>query len=181
MSTVQTEKKPSGAEAIKLASTGLRGPIAEEIDAEAARGGLTEASYTLLKFHGTYEQFDRDTATERKQRGEDKAWSFMVRVRAPAGRLTAAQYLALDALAETHADGTLRLTSRQGVQFHGVLRQNLKGTIAGINATLLTSMAACGDVVRNVMCSPAPVRDAPFPTRSPTHSLAAWSPWTARS
>ncbi len=159
MSTVQTEKKPSGAEAIKLASTGLRGPIAEEIDAEAARGGLSEASYTLLKFHGTYEQFDRDTATERKQRGEDKAWSFMVRVRAPAGRLTAAQYLALDTLAETHADGTLRLTSRQGVQFHGVLRQNLKATIAGINATLLTSMAACGDVVRNVTTSPAPRRD----------------------
>ena len=159
MSTVQIEKKPSGAEAIKLASAGLRGPIAEEIDAEAARGGLSEASYTLLKFHGTYEQFDRDTATERKQRGEDKAWSFMVRVRAPAGRLTAAQYLALDTLAETHADGTLRLTSRQGVQFHGVLRQNLKGTIAGINATLLTSMAACGDVVRNVTTSPAPRRD----------------------
>jgi sulfite reductase beta subunit-like hemoprotein len=152
-------KKPSGAEGIKLASAGLRGPIAEEIASEDARGGISEASYTLLKFHGTYEQFDRDTATERKQRGEDKEWSFMVRVRAPAGRLTAAQYLALDTLAATHADGTLRLTSRQGVQFHGVLRENLKGTIAGINATLLTSMAACGDVVRNVTTSPAPKRD----------------------
>lgn len=155
-----TVKPPSGAEAIKRGSLGLRGTIAEEIGADEVRGGLSEASYTLLKFHGTYEQFDRDTATERKQRGEDKDWSFMVRVRAPAGRLTAAQFLALDALADTHADGTLRLTTRQGVQFHGVIRENLTGSIAAINNTLLTTLAACGDVVRNVITSPAPRRDA---------------------
>ncbi len=120
----------------------------------------SEASYTLLKFHGTNEQFDRDTATARKQAGEDKDWSFMVRVRAPAGRLTAAQWLALDDLAGDHADGTLRLTSRQGVQFHGILRENLRASVAAINATLLTTLAACGDVVRNVITSPAPRRDA---------------------
>ncbi len=152
--------RPSGAEGIKQASRGLRGTIAEEIAAPEARGGLSEAAYTLLKFHGSYEQHDRDTATARKQAGQDKDWSFMVRVRAPAGRLTAAQWLALDELAGSHADGTLRLTTRQGVQFHGVLRGNLKGTIAGIHAALMTTLAACGDVVRNVITTPAPRRDA---------------------
>lgn len=152
--------RPSAAEAIKEASHGLRGTIAEELAASEMRGGLSEAAYTLLKFHGTYEQHDRDTATARKQAGEDKDWSFMVRVRAPAGRLTAAQWLALDALADSHADGTLRLTTRQGVQFHGVLRRDLKGTIADIHRTLLTTLAACGDVVRNVITTPAPRRDA---------------------
>jgi sulfite reductase beta subunit-like hemoprotein len=155
-----TQAKPSGAEIIKAASQGLRGPLDAELSAEAAKGGLSEASYTLLKFHGTYEQFDRDTATARKQAGEDKAWSFMVRVRAPAGRLTGAQWLALDDLAGDFADGTLRITSRQGVQFHGILRENLRASVAAINATLLTTLAACGDVVRNVITSPAPRRDA---------------------
>lgn len=152
--------KPSGAETIKSESAGLRGPIAAEISADAMKGGLSEASYTLLKFHGTYEQFDRDTATALKQAGEDKAWSFMVRVRAPGGRLTAAQWLALDDLAGTYADGSLRLTSRQGVQFHGILRENLKASIAAVDSALLTTLAACGDVVRNVVTSPAPRRDA---------------------
>lgn len=150
----------SGAETIKASSRALRGSIAEEIAIPEARGGLSEGAYTLLKFHGTYEQFDRDTATERKQRGEDKEWSFMVRVRAPAGRLTAAQWLALDALADRHADGTLRLTTRQGVQFHGILRENLKSSIADIHAALLTTLAACGDVVRNVVTTAAPRADA---------------------
>lgn len=152
--------KPSGAETIKADSRALRGTIAEEIAAAEARGGLSEGAYTLLKFHGTYEQFDRDTATERKQRGEDKDWSFMVRVRAPAGRLTAAQWLALDGLAESHADGTLRLTTRQGVQFHGILRQALKPSIAAIHDALMTTLAACGDVVRNVITTAAPRADA---------------------
>ena len=152
--------QPSAAEIIKASSLGLRGPLDTELGAVAALGGLSEAAYTLLKFHGTYEQFDRDTATARKQAGEDKAWSFMVRVRAPAGRLTAAQWLALDDMAGTLADGTMRITSRQGVQFHGILRENLRASIAAINATLLTTLAACGDVVRNVVTSPAPRRDA---------------------
>ncbi len=152
--------KPSGAEAIKFDSHALRGTIAEEIAAAEARGGLSEGAYTLLKFHGTYEQFDRDTATERKQRGEDKDWTFMVRVRAPAGRLTAVQWLALDALADRYADGTLRLTTRQGVQFHGIIRQALKPSIAAIHESLMTTLAACGDVVRNVITTAAPRADA---------------------
>ena len=150
--------KRSAVEGLKEVSRGLRGGLAEEL----ASGGtqVTEDGYNLLKFHGTYEQFDRDTATALKQRGEEKEYSFMVRVRMPAGRLTAAQYLALDDLAGRFANATLRITTRQAIQFHGVLKENLRSTMAGIDATLLTTLAACGDVVRNVMATPAPRRDA---------------------
>jgi len=152
--------KPSAAEEFKAASRGLRGTIGAELDAPETPEGLSEAAATLLKTHGSYEQFDRDTATARKQAGLPRDWSFMVRVRMPAGRLTAAQWLALDSLAEARADGTLRLTTRQGIQFHAVRRGHLKGAIADIEQMLLTTMAACGDVVRNVVTSPAPRRDA---------------------
>src|SRR5262249_59139821 len=84
---------------------------------------------------------------------------FMVRCKIPGGKVTAAQYLALDELAGRCANGTLRFTSRQGIQFHGVLKGNLKALIAEINATLLTTLGACGDVNRNVMACPAPLRD----------------------
>jgi len=153
----QTTKR-SGVERLKETSRGLRGALAAELRASGTQ--VTEDGYNLLKFHGSYEQFDRDTATALKQRGAEKDYSFMVRVRMPAGRLTAAQYLALDALADRYANGPLRLTTRQGVQFHGIVKDNLKASIAAINTTLLTTLAACGDVVRNVMSTPAPVRDA---------------------
>ena len=152
--------KLSAVEGTKAESRGLRGTVAAELAAADGRGGVSEGTYNLLKFHGTYEQFDRDTATELKQRGEDKDWQFMVRVRAPGGRLTAAQWLALDALADRYSDGTLRITTRQALQFHGVRRGNLKANIAAINAMLLTTFAACGDVVRNIVTTPAPRRDA---------------------
>jgi sulfite reductase (ferredoxin) len=153
-----TQSKRSGVEALKESSRHLRGRLAEEL----AEGGtqVSEDAYNLLKFHGTYEQHDRDTATALKQSGQEKDYSFMVRVRMPGGRLTAAQYLALDELADRYANASLRVTTRQGVQFHGVVKDNLKPAIADINETLLTTQAACGDVVRNVMCSPAPVHDA---------------------
>lgn len=152
--------KTNPVETQKAESRHLRGTIAAELAAAEARGGVSESTYTLLKFHGTYEQFDRDTATARKQAGEDKDWAFMTRVRLPGGRLSAAQYLALDALAERHADGTLRLTTRQGVQFHGIKRGNLRASIAAVDNALLTTFAACGDVVRNVTTTPAPRADA---------------------
>ena len=151
-------KKLSAVEGLKAGSHRLRGRLAEEL----AEGGtqVSEDAYNLLKFHGTYEQHDRDTATALKQAGQEKDYSFMVRVRMPAGRLTAAQYLALDALSDRYGATGLRLTTRQGVQFHGIPKGDLKPAIADINATLLTTQAACGDVVRNVMTTPAPVRDA---------------------
>jgi sulfite reductase (ferredoxin) len=153
-------KKPSGVEVQKEASHRLRGDLAEALAASEARGGISETAYNLIKFHGSYEQFDRDTATARKQRGEDKEWQFMVRVRPTGGAMTADQYLTLDALADSYSNGTLRITTRSSMQFHGVLRENLKATVAEVNHALLTTMAACGDVVRQVMASPAPIRDA---------------------
>jgi sulfite reductase (ferredoxin) len=150
--------KLSAVEGLKASSHRLRGALAEEL----AAGGIqvSEDAYQLLKFHGSYEQFDRDTATDRKQHGMEKEYQFMLRVRMPGGRLTAAQYLALDALADDRANGTIRITTRQGIQFHGILKGELKPAIADINHTLLTTMSACGDVVRNIMSSPTPTRDA---------------------
>ena len=115
-----------------------------------------DADKTLLKFHGTYQQEDRDARKLRRADGLGKHYMFMVRCKIPGGRVTAAQYLALDELAERYANGTLRITSRQSFQFHGVLKTDLKAAIAGINATLLTTLGACGDVNRNVMACPAP-------------------------
>ena len=150
--------KLSAVETLKVESHGLRGTLAEEL----AAGGIqvSEDAYQLLKFHGSYEQFDRDTATERKQHGEEKEYQFMLRCRMPGGHMTAAQYLYFDKLADTRANGSLRITVRQGIQFHGILKGDLKPAVAEINETLLTTMSACGDVVRNIMASPMPVRNA---------------------
>ena len=153
-----TAAAPSKVERIKARSRGLRGVLAAAAaDGAAAFDG---ESVALLKFHGVYQGYDRDSATERKQRGVEKLHQLMVRVRIPAGRLTAAQYLALDALADRTGNGTLRLTTRQSIQFHGVLKGDLKETIAAIDASLLTTLAACGDVVRTVTSVAAPIRDA---------------------
>jgi sulfite reductase (ferredoxin) len=148
----------SKAEAVKQQSRQLRGHIARDLpDTDKP---FDNEGYSLLKFHGIYQGYDRDSATERKQRGEDKVWQFMVRVRIPGGRLTAEQYLALDELADRYANGSLRVTTRQSIQFHGVVKAGLRSAIAEINAALLTTLAACGDVVRTVTTTPAPIRDA---------------------
>src|SRR5207247_11328233 len=148
----------SKAEAIKQQSRQLRGHLARDL-ADTAHP-FDKTGYSLLKFHGNYQGYDRDSATELKQRGESKVWQFMVRVRIPGGRLNADQYLALDDLADRYANGSLRVTTRQSIQFHGVLKPGLKAAIAAINEALLTSLAACGDVVRTVTTVPAPIRDA---------------------
>lgn len=152
-------RPPSAVEHAKRASRALRGSIDAEL-ADATTDQVSEGAYHLLKFHGTYEQHDRDTATARKQAGAGKEHSFMVRIRAPAGRLAPAQYLELDRLAGAHANGTLRVTTRQTIQFHGVAKRDLRAHIAAIEASLLTTFATCGDVVRNVMATPAPRADA---------------------
>src|SRR5215470_14754920 len=151
-------KSLSKAEAVKQQSRQLRGNLARDL-ADTAHP-FDNAGYGLLKFHGIYQGYDRDSGTERKQRGDDKHWQFMVRVRIPGGRLTADQYLALDDLAERYGNGSLRVTTRQSIQFHGVLKPELKATIAAINEALLTTLAACGDVVRTVTTVPVPIRDA---------------------
>ncbi len=155
MAQIETVSK---AEAIKQQSRQLRGNLAQDLTDTATP--FDKAGYGLLKFHGIYQGYDRDSATERKQRGDDKIWQFMVRVRIPGGRLTADQYLALDELADRHANGSLRITTRQSIQFHGIVKSGLKAAIADINRALLTTLAACGDVVRTVTTVPAPIRDA---------------------
>ena len=145
-------------EAIKQQSRQLRGHIARDLADTSTP--FDKEGYALLKFHGVYQGYDRDSATELKQRGEDKIWQFMVRARIPGGRLTADQYLALDAIADRHANGSLRITTREGIQFHGVVKAGLKSAIAEVNGAMLTTLAACGDVVRNVTTVPAPIRDA---------------------
>jgi sulfite reductase (ferredoxin) len=152
-----TLKPQSKVEQAKRQGRYLRGSIAETLTSDASHFGSDDVS--LLKFHGTYQQDDRDARRGREE-GEEKAYSFMVRVAIPAGAITAQQYLALDQIADRHANGTLRITTRQGIQFHGVLKGNLQPTIAGINQELLTTLAACGDVERNVMGCSAPLGDA---------------------
>ncbi len=149
-----SEPKRSAVEAMKETSRYLRGSIIETLQGEVDH--FSDADKNLLKFHGTYQQEDRDARKARTQGGVRKHYMFMVRCKIPAGRVTADQYLALDAMASQYANGTLRFTSRQGIQFHGVLKGDLHGTIAGINQTLLTTLGACGDVERNVMACPAP-------------------------
>ncbi|HXC91770.1 MAG TPA: NADPH-dependent assimilatory sulfite reductase hemoprotein subunit, partial [Stellaceae bacterium] len=148
----------SKAEAVKQQSRQLRGHIARDLADTAIP--FDKEGYSLLKFHGIYQGYDRDSATELKQRGESKVWQFMVRVRIPGGRLTAEQYLGLDDIAGNRADGSLRITTRQSIQFHGVVKSGLKAAMAEVSRSLLTTLAACGDVVRTVTTVPAPIRDA---------------------
>jgi len=152
------EKKLSHVEEIKDDSIYLKGNLAEEMSSEG--GAVSDDAYELLKFHGSYFGYDRDTATQRKKAGLEKEWEFMVRMKAPGGRITAEQYAALDKICEDYANGTLRITTRETFQFHCILKHNMKPHIKAINDALLTTLGGCGDVVRNVMTSPAPIKDA---------------------
>src|SRR5690606_19621648 len=151
--TPVTDKAPSPVEALKKRSNYLRGTLVESL-ADPLTGALREDDAQLSKFHGFYQQDDRDVRAERTRRKLEPAYQFMVRVRIPGGLATPKQWLELDRLAITHGNGTLRLTTRQAFQFHGVLKGNLKPVIRGINDALLSTIAACGDVTRNVMCAP---------------------------
>jgi len=153
---VKTAKTParSAVEGIKESSRQLRGTIGLTLLEDTDH--FSEQDKQLLKFHGSYQQEDRDARKNRKKEGVGKHFMFMVRCKIPGGKLTAKQYLAVDDLAGAYGNGTLRFTSRQGIQLHGVLKGHLKETIAGINACLLSTLGACGDVERNVMACPAP-------------------------
>jgi sulfite reductase beta subunit-like hemoprotein len=153
-----TGQPESKVEVAKRQGRHLRGTIAETLASDRTHFGGDDTS--LLKFHGTYQQDDRDQRRLLEAAGLEKAYSFMVRVAVPAGQITADQYLALEQIADRHGNATLRVTTRQGFQFHGVLKGDLKPTIAGINHALLTTISACGDVQRNVMGCSAPLGDA---------------------
>jgi sulfite reductase (NADPH) hemoprotein beta-component len=148
-------KQLSANERIKEASNYLRGTLAEGL-LDQATGSIVEDDAQLVKFHGMYLQDDRDLRAERAKKKMEKAFSFMVRMRIPGGVCTPAQWLALDDVARQYGNGTLRLTTRQSIQFHGIIKSNLKSTMKAIDDALLGTIAACGDVNRNVMCNPNP-------------------------
>ena len=153
--TPTKDKKLSKNESIKENSQFLRGTILEGL-ADTSTGAISADDAQLTKFHGTYLQDDRDLRKERAKAKQEKAFSFMIRVRVPGGVTTPEQWLAMDELADKYANGTLKLTTRQAFQFHGVLKADLRKTIKEINDTLLDTLAACGDVNRNVLCNPNP-------------------------
>jgi len=140
-------------ESYKAASRGLEGTIPGTLaDSEATH--FEEADVGLLKHHGSYQQDNRDNRAERRRAKLDKDWIYMVRTKIPGGRLTAEQYLAEDDLARRYGYGSLRITSRQGFQIHGVEKKNLKNVIRDINRSALTTLGACGDVNRNTLACP---------------------------
>ena len=142
-------------ERIKEASDYLRGTLADGLREEIT-GAIVEDDQQLVKFHGMYLQDDRDLRPERTRKKMEKAFAFMIRVRIPGGVLTPQQWLILDKVARDYANGSMRMTTRQTVQLHGIIKSNLKATLKQIDAALLNSIAACGDVNRNVMCNPNP-------------------------
>ena len=147
--------KKLSVEEIKAASSYLTEGVAAQVF-DPSTDHVDDATYQLLKFSGMYQQDDRDQRKERRQAGLDKAYSFMLRSRAPGGRLSAAQYLVHDRLSDRVGNGTLRLTTRQGIQLHGIVKGDIQETIRTLHSELVTSLAACGDVNRNVMACPAP-------------------------
>ena len=151
------ERPLSPNERIKANSNLLRGTIAEGLT-QTETGGLADDDTQLTKFHGFYQQDDRDLRAERGKQRMEKAFSFMVRMRVPAGILSPAQWLAVEKLALERANGTIRLTTRETVQFHGILKGNLKPLMQGLHADLLDTIAACGDVNRNVIATADPWR-----------------------
>ncbi|SFG58681.1 NADPH-dependent assimilatory sulfite reductase hemoprotein subunit [Methylobacterium gossipiicola] len=144
-------------EHLKIASGYLRGTLADGL-LKHATGAISEDDGQLVKFHGMYMQDDRDIRAERTKKKLEKAFSFMIRLRIAGGVVTPKQWLALDKIATTYAGGALRATTRQTFQYHGVIKSNLKRTMAAIDATLLDTIAACGDVNRNVMAATNPAQ-----------------------
>ncbi|KAL7933542.1 beta subunit of assimilatory sulfite reductase [Trichoderma chlorosporum] len=149
------EPPPVTNEDIKLESNFLRGTIAEELK-DTSTGAISAANSQLTKFHGTYLQDDRDVRDERKAQGLEPAYGFMVRCRLPGGVATAAQWIQMDDISSKLGNETMKLTTRQTFQFHGVIKGKLRPTMQAINRALMTTIAACGDVNRNVMCSSLP-------------------------
>ena len=149
-----TDKRAKN-EIIKEQSHQLRGTLAEGLK-DVITGNIAEDDHQLIKFHGSYIQDDRDVRGERGKKKLEKAFSFMIRMRIPGGLTSPKQWLALDHIASTYANGTMRLTTRETFQFHGIIKSNLKRTMQAINAACLDTLAACGDVNRNVMTAANP-------------------------
>ncbi|KAF8884978.1 sulfite reductase subunit beta [Infundibulicybe gibba] len=153
----EAEADPITNEHIKAASQYLRGTITEGL-MDNTTGALAPSDTQLTKFHGIYQQDDRDIRDERQAQGVEPAFSFMIRVRMPGGVCQPDQWLQMDQIADEHGSGTFKITTRQTFQFHGVIKRHLKPAIQDINRVLLDTLAACGDVNRNVICSSIPTK-----------------------
>ncbi|TVR49919.1 MAG: NADPH-dependent assimilatory sulfite reductase hemoprotein subunit [Puniceicoccaceae bacterium] len=163
MSTETTASpSPSPVEVIKANSRNLRGTLAESLR-DSSTGAIAPDDTQISKFHGLYQQDDRDLRLERRKQKLERAFSFMIRVRVSGGVCTPAQYRLLDDLAVKRGNGTIRLTTRQAFQLHGILKGNLRPLIQAMHTELMHSIGACGDINRNVMCHS-------IPERSPVHA-----------
>jgi sulfite reductase (NADPH) hemoprotein beta-component len=152
-----SEQKLSANEYLKIDSDYLRGDIQEGLDTQVT-GSFSDGDQQLIKFHGFYQQDDRDLRNERKEQKLEPLHSFMLRARVPGGICTPEQWLAVDKISSTlSTSNSIRLTTRQTFQYHGIPKRNLKTLIQGLDSAALDSIAACGDVNRNVMCNPNPV------------------------
>lgn len=149
------EGPPSDVEEIKEKSDYLRGTL-KEVMLDRISAGIPDDDNRLMKHHGSYLQDDRDLRNERQKQKLEPAYQFMLRVRMPGGVSTPEQWLVMDELAQKYGNNTLKLTTRETFQMHGILKWNMKKTIQKINAALLDTIAACGDVNRNVMCASNP-------------------------
>lgn len=149
----------SAVERIKTSSDGLRGTLKESLQ-DGLTGALKEDDQSLIKFHGLYQQDDRDRREERTTKKLEWLYSYMIRLRLPGGFLTADQWIGLHHIAGEHSTGTIKVTTRQTVQLHGILKSHIKPTIQSFNTLYLDSIAACGDVNRNVTCSAHPKESA---------------------
>ncbi|TVP98548.1 MAG: NADPH-dependent assimilatory sulfite reductase hemoprotein subunit [Balneolaceae bacterium] len=141
--------KKSNVEVIKENSDYLRGPLADEMNNDDPF--ISKEAYQIMKFHGSYQQDDRDL-----RKGRNRHWMFMIRGRIPGGKISADQYITIDDLADTYGDNTIRVTTRQSFQLYGIIKNELKKTMQDLNKALITTVGACGDIVRNVMVTPAP-------------------------
>lgn len=154
-SPTPTAQKVSKLESLKERSNFLREPVATEIFQDTTH--FSEDGIQILKYHGSYQQDNRDN----RVKGQEKDYQFMLRTRNPGGFVSPQLYLVLDQLSEEHGNQTLRITTRQGFQIHGILKKNLKTAIAAIIRTMGSTLGACGDVSRNVMAPPAPYKNRP--------------------
>ena len=152
----------SAIERIKVNSDGLRGTIVESLHDEIT-GSIREDDQAVIKFHGMYQQDDRDLRSERADSKLDRLYSFMIRLRLPGGFLKPEQWVAVHEIAGEHSTGVIKITTRQTVQLHGLLKSDIKPTIQSFNEAKLDSIATCGDINRNVLCSS-------HPKQSPIHA-----------
>src|SRR5687768_9078559 len=153
--TSPSVQKRSKNEALKERSNYLREPVATELLQDTTR--FTEDGIQILKFHGSYQQDNRDN----RVKGQEKDYQFMLRTRNPGGFTPPQLYLALDKLSEEYGNQTIRVTTRQGFQLHGVLKKNLKAVFSSIIKNMGSTLGACGDLNRNIMAPPAPYKNRP--------------------